>query len=130
MKIWHSHGTEHSMNLVMLGRFKSEADAEAIERMLNKLKDELRENLSVGDSGRRYPEAAMRILNDLKCFSLTPPELEQFLFDVSVRRDGSTLRLWTDESEVSAFIKLMVDGGAKVEVFSNHHHEDESDTAE
>ena len=34
--------------------------------------------------------------------------------------DPNTLVITTDESDVGAFIKIMTDGGAKIEVYSAH----------
>ena len=49
-------------------------------------------------------------------------ELEQFLYDVSVEKKGNKVILRTDESEVSAFMKILIEKGAKVEVYSAHEY--------
>lgn len=38
MKIWNSYGSEHSMNLVLIGSFVQAKDAENIEKFVTKLK--------------------------------------------------------------------------------------------
>jgi hypothetical protein len=48
--------------------------------------------------------------------------MEQFMFDVSVDIKGSKVVITTDESEVSAFIKVLLDKGAKVEIYSSHDY--------
>ena len=37
MKIWNGYGSEHSMNLVLIGRFKRAQDAEKVEKDIEKL---------------------------------------------------------------------------------------------
>ncbi|MFC5583462.1 DUF6375 family protein [Rhodanobacter terrae] len=37
MKIWNGYGSEHSMNLVLIGRFKRARDAEKVEKDIDKL---------------------------------------------------------------------------------------------
>uniref|UniRef100_UPI00261D4EEC DUF6375 family protein n=1 Tax=uncultured Halomonas sp. TaxID=173971 RepID=UPI00261D4EEC len=37
MKIWNGYGSEHSMNLVLIGRFKRAKDAENIEKNIDRL---------------------------------------------------------------------------------------------
>lgn len=37
MKIWNGYGSEHSMNLVLIGKFKQEQDAEKVEKDIKTL---------------------------------------------------------------------------------------------
>ena len=37
MKIWTGYSSEHSMNLVLIGKFKQAKDAEAVADVINKL---------------------------------------------------------------------------------------------
>ncbi len=37
MKIWNGYGSEHSMNLVLIGKFKRAKDAEKVEKDIDKL---------------------------------------------------------------------------------------------
>jgi hypothetical protein len=59
-----------------------------------------------------------------KVHSIGAAELEQFHYDVHVEHKGNTVTLTTDESEVSAFLKLLIEKGAKVEVYSAHDYPD------
>ena len=122
MKIWQGYGSEHSMNLVMIGYFKSSEDAENVHTLFDQLTDGLRDKIDVGASSDRYSEEVLSFLRELNCYSLSAFELEQFLYDISISVDGDKIVLTTEESEVSAFLKLMVLKGAKVEVFSGHDY--------
>ncbi len=54
--------------------------------------------------------------------SCEPSELSQFNDDVSVELRGEKVVLTTEEYDVSAFLKIMVNSGARVEVFSGHDY--------
>jgi translation initiation factor 2B subunit (eIF-2B alpha/beta/delta family) len=43
---------------------------------------------------------------------------------VRVKVEGSKVILTTDESDVSAFLKVMFDQGARIEIYSAHSHPD------
>lgn len=130
MKIWNSYGTEHSMNLVMIGRFKTEEAARKIEETIEALQKQLPEHISTDSSERRFPESVSALLREHNCYIFHPVELQHFLYDISVRREGDTISMWTDESEISGFIKLMLEGGAKVEVFSRHDHPEQDNESQ
>ena len=124
MKIWHGYGSEHSMKLVMIGHFKSSEDAEETQELINQLSERLREKVEIGDSGDRFSEAVLDILREKEIYDLSPSELEHFLYDTHIQVEGDKIIVTTDEFEVSAFFKLMILKGAKVEIFSVHHYPD------
>ncbi|MXW81898.1 MAG: hypothetical protein F4246_09455 [Rhodothermaceae bacterium] len=129
MKIWKSYGSEHSMNLVMIGSFKKEDDAEKVEEELRFLFEEIR---SLDDSEvfrDRFSDDVKKLLYSKEIYCLMPQELEQFQYDHSFERDGKKIRYWTDEWDVSAALKIMLTGGAKVEIFSGDNYR-ESDVKE
>lgn len=127
MKVWSGYGSEHSMNLVMIGHFKNESGAKKVKRLIDTLAKELEGKIEFESSSRRFNEDVAEVLRRLNCFGLSPHELENFLFDFRAKVDGSKLVITTEEEEVSAFLKLMVENEAKVEVFSAHYHQYESE---
>ena len=129
MKIWTGYGTEHSMNLVMIGHFKEAEDAAAalpvIERIREQVTaDEEAGRLEIGTPLDNYSDGMMGLLGDVGFFSVRANELEQFMYDVSFDREDDKIIIHTDESEVSAVMKLMVTRGARVEVYSAHDYID------
>lgn len=122
MKIWNGYGSEHSMNLVMIGHFKTSDDADKVHELFDQLADGLRDKIDVGTSTNRFSDEVDALLRELKCYCLSAFELEQFLYDNSISLEGDKIVLTTEESDVSAFLKLMVLKGAKVEVFSGHDY--------
>lgn len=124
MKIWNGYGSEHSMNLVMIGHFKTTEDAEKTQELIEQLSEGLRDKIDVGTSRNRYSDPVMDLLRKVNIYDLSPSELEHFLYDIRTRVEGDKIIVTTDESEVSAFLKLMVTKGARVEVYSAHDYPD------
>jgi hypothetical protein len=127
MKIWYGYGSEHSMNLVMIGYFKDVEAASKAKDLIAQLTLQVNADadanlIDVGSHPTRFTEGMMNILRETNFFLVTSNELEQFAYDVSLKQEGDKLILTTDESDVSAFLKVFVDRGARVEVFSAHDY--------
>jgi len=127
MKIWTEYGSEHSMNLVLIGKFKQARDAESVEGLLKKLGEQA---AAAGDDVfsipysslefQRFSSEMLSLLRSHKLYTLSPDELEQFNFEHNLDREGARITITTDEADVSAFIKVFVEAGARVEVYSAH----------
>lgn len=130
MKVWAGFGSEHSMNLVMIGRFREPAQAEEARRLIEKLVEQARDEPDVdrdrGPEHKRFSDALMKILSAAELHILSPDEIDQFRYDASLSVEGERLVIRTDEVDVSGFLKVMLDRGAKVEVFSAHDHPEPS----
>lgn len=129
MKIWNQHGSEHSANLVMIGHFENPADATKAKEIIDALTQHVREEetsgtRTLGEPTERYGTAMLDLLAKLNVMSLGPRELEQFLYEVSVNVEGSRIILTTEEIDISAFLKVLFDQGARIEVYSAHNHPD------
>ncbi len=130
MKIWTGYGSEHSMNLVLIGKFKQARDAENVESLLLKLRDQAVEDYTYTSShlppaDQRFSDAMMSLLRANELNTLSPADLEQFAFDHNLDREGERITIKTDEADVSAFIKVFVEEGARVEVYSAHDYPEE-----
>jgi len=127
MKVWNGYWSEHSMNLVMVGQFKSIESAEKAKELIDNLKDGLYDKIDVDVENRltRFPDEVMELLRGLNFYDLRPSELEQFLYDNSVEIEGDKIIFKTEESDVSAFLKILVHKGAKVQVYTAHEYPDE-----
>lgn len=130
MKVWNGYGTEHSMNLVMIGQFKDETSARAAKHVLDQLKDgakaeERAGRLVIGESLAEFSDELLKILREVKIYSLTYADFEQFLYDeTKVSLSGDQIVVETDEVEVIAFVKVLLDQGAKLEMYSGHDFKD------
>ena len=128
MKIWFGYGSEHSMNLVMVGHFREAEDAAKALDMLERIKEQAnidQESDLLGYEGKtdRFSDG-MRdlLLYSLNITTLGPADLEQFLYDVNVRVDEDNVVVTTDEVDVSAFLKVLIRNGARVEIYSAHDY--------
>lgn len=129
MKVWCGFGSEHSANLVMIGRFKDLGEAtnakEIIERLTKQVEaDEQAGLIKIGARADRYSDGMLDLLGKVKVYGISPAELEQFAYDVSIKVQNNELILKTEEIDVAAFLKVLLDKGARVEVYSAHDYPD------
>jgi hypothetical protein len=129
MKVWYSYGSEHSMDLVMIGRFKDAANAakaeQVIEWLTKQVDDDVKAGLMrIGEQPDRYTDGMLELLRRTNVNSIGPAELEQFAYDVTVKAEGSQVVINTEEIDVSAFLKVLLDHGARIEVYSAHEYPD------
>lgn len=134
MKIWNGYGSEHSMNLVLIGKFKRAQDAEKVEKDIGKLsaqasKDDSHTIAFDGPADQRFSDEMLSLLGKLNLNTLGPSDLGQLVSDHHLERKGDRITVTTDEAEVSAFVKLFIEAGAKVEVFSAHYYPSDSSTS-
>jgi hypothetical protein len=128
MKIWYQHGSEHSANLVMIGHFEDATEATKAREIFDALtkqvaKDQANGTLTLGTPSDRYGKEMLDLLGRLNV-SIGPQEVEQFAYDVSVKVEGNDLVLTTEELDISAFLKVMLLKGARIEVYSAHDYPD------
>ena len=129
MKVWYQHGSEHSANLVMIGRFADAMEATRAKEIIDQLTRQVSADhdegtIVLGSPSERYSNEMLSLLGRLNIMSIGSLELEQFLYDVRVEVEGSNLILTTDEIDISAFLKVMLDEGARIEVYSAHNYPD------
>ena len=124
MRIWRSYGSEHSMDLVLVGTFETSSEAEAAVERMEALRV-LAEAEWSDDDWRRPDERMPRTLVDelmrLKLYDMGRYDVDIYAYDHSIERSGSTVRIRTEESDVQGFLKLLLHLGGRVEVFSRHH---------
>lgn len=127
MKIWAGYGSEHSMNLVLIGTFKEQILADTATLIIKKLSDQAQLD-DVYNAARALPEdqrfsnKMQELLAQHNMYVLTPTDLEQFVSDHHLDQQGAKITISTDESDVSAFIKIFIEKGARVEVYSAHDY--------
>ena len=129
MKIWHGFGSEHSANLVMIGRFKDAAEAVKTKDVIDRLTDQVRSDIDanlteIDGRSERFTNGMLALLEKVQVYSLAPADMGQFASDVRVRLNGDLIVVTTDEIDVSAFLKVLFDSGAKIEVYSAHVYKD------
>lgn len=135
MKIWRGYGSEHSSDIVMIGRFKTVVDAAQAKRIIDRLTKQVRADVEAGlmqesDPPQHFTDHIMELFKEVNTYIVAPAELAQFNYEFSVRVEGDTVVLTTEEYDVSAFLKVLVNGGARVEVFSRHDYPPAKETDE
>jgi hypothetical protein len=135
MKIWKGYGSEHSSRLVMIGHFKSAAGATQAKRIIERLKEQVYVDVKDGlmsesDPPQRFTDHIMRLFKEVEVYIVAPAELSQFNYEFYVEQEGDSVVLTTEEYDVSAFLKILVHGGARVEVFSRHDYPTVKETNE
>jgi hypothetical protein len=124
MKIWNSYGSEHSANLVMIGRFRDVASAKEAKAIIDELTHFMMSTDDDFEQSDSFSDAALDLLKKLKFYSIRANELAQFAYDVRSEVKENQIVITTDELAVSAFFKLLIDKGARVEVYSAHDYPD------
>lgn len=127
MKVWHGYGTEHSMNLKLIGHFAGVEEAKSTVdaiKVLTKAAHAEQEagRLEYGEPLRMFSEELLAVLSEVEIHSFGYADVEQFLYDVDVNADGSDVVVQTDEIDVIAFVKVLLARGAIVEMYSMHEH--------
>ena len=115
MKVWNSFGSEHSAALVMIGHFKAADDATAFLAELKKLEDLITK--AIPD----YEEQHEKIKFG---YNLSPKDLDDFLQEYHIAKvdgDDCAVQMTSDDTGWAGLIKMMINAGARVEVFSSHN---------
>jgi len=113
----------------MIGRFKDVASAEKAKAILDQIGDFVTSSDEDFENADRYSDRALELLKKVGFYSVSPSELGQFRYDVRPELKGDKIVLNTDEIEISAVLKIMVENGARVEVYSAHTFPDSDETA-
>lgn len=135
MKIWYGYGSEHSMKLVMIGHFKEIRQATKTKQIIDRLTERVRADVDaklmedIGGRTDRFTDGMLNLLQELGVHILAPAELEQFCSIVDVELKYDQVVVTTDEADISAYLKVLLNEGAKVEVFSTHDYPAEGTSA-
>ncbi|MFB7810506.1 DUF6375 family protein [Streptomyces virginiae] len=131
MRIWNGYGSEHSMNLVLIGRFQTVTGAKAAQECMEALQA-LAEAAWSDDDWRSHDERMPRELGEalsrMKLYDMGRSDVDVYALDHNVSREAETVRIWTDESDVQGLLKVLLHHGAKVEIFSRHTWDEEAAT--
>ena len=117
MKIWRAYGSEHSMSLVMIGHFTSVSDANKTQRLIERFSKRLSDVIDVEHAPDRYGDDILEVVREVGCYILSPTELEHFRAPKTMKLNGSQITLEITAMAASGFAKIMVEKGAKVDVF-------------
>jgi hypothetical protein len=128
MKVWQGYGTEHSMNLKLIGHFANTSEARAAEDAIKNITAAAEIELAAGrleygEPLHLFSDQLLAVLKEAGIHSFGYADVEQFLYDAQVDVDDAAVVVQTDEIEVMAYVKVLIAKGAKVEMYSRHDHE-------
>ena len=121
MKIWFNYGSEHSLNIALIGHFKKAVDAKAFEQDLENLKKFLQENSNYKFNILSFDPSIKEYLAKEQIAFLSPEQLDQILSYEVLKRDGAKIEVTSDEL-LDGLVSWMIMKGAKVEIFSLHDY--------
>ena len=124
MKIWRSFGSEHSYNIVLIGHFQTIDDANETRIFIDLISRELEGKIDLRNTNSRFDDEIFSVLQRLNCYFLGPSELEQLFYDYKIKVKDKEIIITTDEFEISTFFKIMINKGAKIEIYSAHDYLD------
>lgn len=123
MRIWRSYGSEHSMDLVLVGTFESAALAATAQERMEALRI-LAEAEWSDDHWQRPDERMPRQIIDelakLSLYDMGRYDVDIYALDHTVTRDDAVITVTTEESDIQGFLKVLLNVGARVEIFSRH----------
>jgi hypothetical protein len=127
MKIWFSYGSEHSMKLVMIGQFTDIGNAQSAMEVIKLLRKQVEDDsqsglLKFGEQTDRYTKGMLELLSKMNIMSIGPSEIEQFGYDVKTEIKTDQIVIKTDEADISAYFKVLLQNGARIEMFSTHDY--------
>jgi hypothetical protein len=121
MKIWNSFGSEHSANLVIIGKFKEIQDAQGAINTLDALAEIATRELDALLAGK-VPESVLDAAMKHKTTDMGPSDFEGLAYDHHWSLEGSSLVATTEESNIQGILKVLLRYAAKIEVYSAHNH--------
>jgi hypothetical protein len=104
----------------MIGHFRSKAEAEEAHDAIDRIKKYLLDSKESYEDSTRFSKPLRDLLMELEIYSIIPREIDQFNYDAKTKLEEEKIVVTTDESDFSAFLKILVEYDAKVEVYSAH----------
>ena len=129
MKIWVGFGSEHSANLVMIGRFATLEDAAGAERELQELSDLIVNEFDYDayDENRMgvfTVDAIRKCLERLSLHTFSAEDVETLGREHHVTRRGAEIEVRTDEWDLGGLLKFMIHKRARIQVYSAYDYPD------
>jgi Family of unknown function (DUF6375) len=113
----------------MIGHFEDATEATKAKEIIDEITEQIRDEeangtLVIGSPHEHYGKEMLDLLLRLNVSTVGPGELEQFAYDVDVKVQDSKVIVTTDELDIAAFLKVMFQRGARIEIYSAHDHPD------
>ena len=124
MKVWFSHGTEHSANLSIIGKFKDAETADEVYNIIDALKKHALGYPESLEEGKKRLKATEDLFYELHVRP-DPHELRQYKMYDFLNKEGNEVTVMTEGDVLPAIISLFLNRKGKVEILDPADHEDE-----
>lgn len=109
----------------MIGKFKEAENAKeamAALESIRELAEEERLSGILNENSRNYSKKMLDTIISTNVHGISPRDLLQLCQDVNINHEGNVITIKTNETDVSAFITLLISKCAKIEIFSTHNY--------
>lgn len=126
MKLWYGYSSEHSSRIKLIGRFKTSAAGKEFEESLNQMRELVVENYDEClNNVDKFPRHILDLLfhGAIKnTQTLAAHDLLDFGNEMSVDLKDKEIVISSDECNWAGVIKMLIEAGAKIEMFSEHDY--------
>jgi hypothetical protein len=127
MKIWTGYGTEHSANLVIIGKFKTIEDANSAHMLISELTELVNdeENKGITKHGLvngRFSKSMLTFLGNKNFPSLGYADLNGLLDEYSMEQNENDIVVTSNDMDFASIIKVIIHYSGKVEIYSAHDY--------
>lgn len=129
MKVWTGYGSEHSARLVMLGKFKTAEDASDFLGEVEKLEQLVQAEDGDAKVLLRFPKKILDMIfsGEIRfCSDFEPKDLNDFCMELQWKQqqdDTTILEFRSDVTGWAGLIKMLLNAGARIEIFDEHNTE-------
>ena len=131
MKVWTGYGTEHSANLVIVGKFKNIKDAQEAKDIIDGLSTIISEGIREGilsehdglENGE-FSDEQMDFFRQFNLMDYSYADMSSFLYEFNSTLEGSKLIITTEDLVTNGLINTLISKSAKIEIYSAHHYKD------
>ncbi len=119
MKIWKSFAGEHSANLKIVGTFKTEQDA---QKAINCFNDLVAVKDKSNGGNLYFSDELVAVMTTHNFHLFGENDAEQLDYFSELSAQGNRIIVETDEVEIQALIKVLVNYHAQIEIYSKHDY--------
>ena len=126
MKIWYGFSSEHSSRMKIVGHFKSSDNAKQFLGDLEKMRSLVEANTEACfNTPEEFPR---QILDSLfkgevrHAQTLASHDLMDFANEMSIEDNDCNVTISSSEWNWAGVIKMMIESGARIEMFSEHDY--------
>lgn len=122
MKIWKSFSAEHSAKLRIVGTFQETKDINSAKEAIEALTGEVMKQDVCSLLKASYTPEIEDVLKQKNLYCIGEEDLIHFTHAHNIDYSNTTITINTDELDIQGLIKIMINNGAKIEIYSKHDY--------